>query len=58
LGRLDRAEIHTKVKPILSNLKLFGVNLYDAGLAEKIEEYFLHMLAGPGAIAVTIHKLI
>jgi fructuronate reductase len=58
IGEIDRAKIHAKVKPILSNLKLFGVNLYDAGLAEKIEEYFLHMLAGPGAIAVTIHKLI
>jgi len=42
--------------PILSNSKIFGVNLYDAGLGEKIELYFEELLAGPGAVAATLRK--
>jgi len=39
-----------QVKPILSNPAFFGVNLYEAGLGEKVEELFKQMLAGSGAV--------
>ncbi|MDR0273567.1 MAG: mannitol dehydrogenase family protein [Clostridiales bacterium] len=39
------------LKPILSNANLFGVDLYEAGLAKKIEELFIKLSAGPGAVS-------
>jgi fructuronate reductase len=41
---------HAKLEPILSNKAFFGVNLYEAGLGERVEELFARMLAGPGAV--------
>jgi fructuronate reductase len=38
------------LRPILSNPVFFGINLYDAGLGEKVEELFTQMLAGSGAV--------
>jgi fructuronate reductase len=34
----------------LSNPAYFGVNLYEFGLGEKVEDLFAKMLAGPGAV--------
>jgi fructuronate reductase len=45
-----------KLKPILSNEKIFAVNLYTAGLGERIELYFAELLAGPGAVRKTLQK--
>jgi fructuronate reductase len=45
-----------KLKPILSNEKIFAVNLYDAGLGERIESYFAELIAGPGAVRKTLQK--
>jgi fructuronate reductase len=44
------------LKPILSNEKIFGVDLYRAGLGERIEGYFAELLAGPGAVRKTLQK--
>lgn len=44
-----------KLEPILRNAALFGVNLYEAGLADKVEALFTAMLAGPGAVRLTLH---
>ncbi|MGB4491715.1 MAG: mannitol dehydrogenase family protein [Halanaerobiales bacterium] len=44
------------LKPILSNEKLFGSNLYEVGLGEKIEGYFKEMIAGQGAVRKTLEK--
>lgn len=55
--KLGTAEnIHEKVEPILSNDKIFGVNLYEAGLGEKVENAFTQMLQGTGAIKQTLEK--
>jgi fructuronate reductase len=43
-----------KLTPILSDGTLFGIDLYDCGLAPKIEEMFLRMLAGEGAVRETL----
>ncbi len=47
-----------QLKPILSNERIFFVDIYQTGLGEKIETMFCEMLAGPGAIKATVHKYI
>lgn len=47
-----------QLRPILSNKRLFFIDLYEAGLGEKIENIFREMIAGSGAVKATIHKYI
>lgn len=44
------------LKPILSNDKIFGVNLYEVGLGESVENYFTELVSGPGAVRATLKK--
>lgn len=56
---VGRPETFTdQLKPILSNERIFFINLYQTGLGEKIETMFCEMIAGPGAIKATIHKYV
>lgn len=45
-----------KLRPILSNQKIYGVDLYELGLADRIVSLFNRMIAKKGAVAETIHK--
>lgn len=45
-----------KLKPVLSNSKIFGVDLYSVGLGEKVEAYFEELIAGKGAVRATLRK--
>jgi len=54
LGKVET--VGDSLKPILSNESLFGSNLYDVGLGEKIEGYFKEMLSGKGAVRATLQK--
>lgn len=56
LGSATAADVHAAALPILSNKEIFSLDLYEAGLGEKIEGFLLEMLSGPGAVASTIHK--
>ena len=47
-----------QLRPILSNERLFFIDLYKAGVGEKVENMFREMIAGPGAIKATIHKYV
>lgn len=47
-----------QLKPILSNERLFAINLYEAGLGDKIEKMFREMLRGEGAVKATIHQYV
>ncbi len=47
-----------QLKPVLSNERLFFIDLYAAGLGEKIEGMFREMIAGPGAVQDTVHKYV
>lgn len=47
-----------QLKGILSNERIFFVDLYQTGLGEKIETMFREMLTGPGAIKATVHKYV
>lgn len=51
-GSLDQ------LKGILSNEKIFGVNLYDYGLADLTLNYFKKMIAGSGAVRKTLHEFL
>ena len=46
------------LKPILENESIFGVNLYQVGMAEKVCGYFKEMIAGPGAVRATLEKYV
>lgn len=57
--RLGSAEdFGEKLQPILSNKQIFGVNLYEAGMAEKITGYFAEMVSGVGAVRKTLKKYV
>lgn len=43
------------LKPILSNEVIFGINLYEIGLGEKIETMFFKMNSGVGAVRQTLN---
>jgi fructuronate reductase len=43
-----------KLRPILSNERIFYVDLYEAGLGQKIERLLAEELAGPGAVRATL----
>jgi len=45
-----------QLKPILKNISLFGVDLYQVGLGNKVETYFQEMIAGPQAVRNTLCK--
>lgn len=47
-----------QLKAILSNERIFFVNIYQTGLGEKIETMFREMIAGPGAVKATVHKYV
>lgn len=59
LGEMDDvAEIEVAVKPVLENKKIFGVNLYEVGMAEKVCEYLKEMTSGVGAVRATLKKYV
>lgn len=45
-----------QLRPILSNERIFFIDLYQAGVGEKIEKMFAEMIAKPGAVKETVHK--
>ncbi|MDA3958399.1 mannitol dehydrogenase family protein [Oceanispirochaeta sp.] len=50
--------VHEELKDLLSNAGIFGIDLYQYHLGEKVEAFFLEMLEGPGAIGKTLAKYI
>jgi fructuronate reductase len=52
----QKGPFHAALQPILSNSRLFGVNLYEAGLGGRVESIFGELLADPGAVAKTLKK--
>ena len=56
LGKPESAD--GKLTPILSNVNIFGSDLYKAGIGEKIEAMFKEELAGVGAVRATLHKYV
>ena len=46
----EPCNVHEVLQPILSDAKIFGVDLYEAGLGEYVESIFTEMTAGRGAV--------
>ena len=47
-----------KLEGLLRNASIFGVDLVDAGLADKIYDYFTELTEGVGAVRKTLHKYV
>ncbi len=45
-----------ELKDILSNKEIFGVDLVECGLSDKIEDMFKELIAGKGAVRATLKK--
>jgi len=57
--RLGKPEtVGNRLRPILSDKEMFGVDLYEIGLGGKIEGYFKEMIAGAGAVRATLRRYI
>src|SRR5699024_237932 len=54
----DTVDAATVLKPILENKKIFGVDLYEIGMAEKVCQYFTELIVGPGAVQKTLEKYV
>ena len=52
----EKADVEKALKPILENAAVFGVNLYEAGMADKVCGYFEELTAGPGAVRAVLKK--
>lgn len=61
-GYVDKIKLGDRVRgdsltELLANRNIFGVNLYEAGLADKVLSYFNDMIAGEGAVRKTLEKI-
>ena len=54
IGNSD--SLKDQLKPILSNVNIFGSDLYEVGIGELIEDMFRDLIAGKGAIRATLKK--
>ena len=52
----ESCDVHAVLSPILSDAKIFGVNLYEAGLGEYVESIFAELIAGKGAVRETLKR--
>jgi len=52
----DKGPFHAQLEGLLSNEKIFGVDLYKAGLGGQVESYFAELVAGKGAVRATLKK--
>ena len=57
-GLGEKDDVESALKPVLENEKIFGVNLYEAGMAEKVCGYFREMTAGRGAVRDVLKKYV
>ena len=52
----DQGPFDKALKPLLSNRKIFGADLYADGLAGRVARYFGELAAGPGAVRKTLKR--
>ena len=52
----EEKEVEPALRPILHNAKIFGVDLYEVGMADLVCQYFRSMIAGKGAVRATLEK--
>ena len=52
----DKGPFHELLQPILSDTRIFAVDLYEAGLGETVEQDFAELVAGPGAVRAALRR--
>ena len=52
----EDADVENVLKPILEDDRIFGVNLYEVGMAGKVCGYFKELIAGTGAVRATLKR--
>ena len=48
----------SKLNPLLSNEKVFGVDLVAIGMADTVKNYFAELSCGIGAVKKTLEKYV
>jgi len=56
--RLGSVVSSIMLEPILSDKTIFGVDLFEVHLADKVVQYFNELLSGAGAVRTTLHKYV
>lgn len=56
MRKVSLGDTSADLKEILSNSEIFGVDLYEAGLGEKVETMFLSMIREPHAVRKTLKE--
>lgn len=51
-------DVHSAVEDLLKKKEIFGVDLYDAGLAEKVENYLAKLCMKNGAVRSVLHEVV
>jgi len=54
-GDIDISKV---LYPLFSNASIFGVDLYEAGLSDRVGEYLTSMLKGAGAVRKTLDEVL
>lgn len=54
----ETVDVESRLRPVLENEKIFGVNLYEVGMAELVCGYFRELIAGPGAVRKVLEKYV
>ena len=55
---IDKDTIKAKLLPILKDATIFGVDLEEAGLSDRVLSYFEELIAGTGAVRATLKKYV
>jgi len=53
----EEKDVEAVLKPILSDASIFGVDLYQVGLAKQVCDYFAELTGGVGAVRQTLIRL-
>ena len=54
----ETEDVEEIIAPLLHNEAIFGVDLYEVGMAPAVISYFKELIAGPGAIRATLVKYV
>jgi fructuronate reductase len=58
LGDTDAAKVKAAVLPLLKDATIFGVDLEQVGLSDRVIGYFMELIAGTGSVRATLEKYV
>ena len=54
----ESADVEALLRPVLQNKAVFGVDLYEVGMAETVCGYFRELTAGTGAVRKVLKNVL